>query len=100
MMDAAKMAASARNYEGLTMTLPVRQIYEDMPSILMIPVEMRHKRVEVIFFPLEVESPKSDVAVDEHGWPVGLFERLTSGWQGEPMERAPQGDYPVRMELE
>ena len=83
------------------MTLPLRQVYEDMPSMLMIPAEMRHKRVEVILFPLDdVESAKAELAVDEFGWPVGLFDQLTRGWQGEPMERAPQDEYPVRLELE
>jgi hypothetical protein len=30
------------------------------------------------------------------GWPGGFFERVVGGWQGEPLERAPQGEYEVR----
>ncbi len=83
------------------MALSVRQIYEDMPSVLTIPETLQHKRVEVILLSLdEMEITKPEVAVDEFGWPIGLFDKLTKGWQGEPMVRAPQGDYPVRLELE
>jgi hypothetical protein len=53
-----------------------------------VPVALQHKRVEVILLSLdEMEPTPPEVAVDEHGWPVGLFERLTAGWQGEPMVR-------------
>ncbi len=35
---------------------PIRQIVDDMPEWLPIPNEIRHKRVEVIFWPLEEPS--------------------------------------------
>ena len=30
------------------------------------------------------------------GWPDGYFERVVGGWQGEALERPPQGDYEAR----
>lgn len=32
----------------------------------------------------------------ETEWPVGFFEYVVGGWQGEPLERAPQGEYEPR----
>lgn len=34
------------------------------------------------------------------GWPPGLYERTAGAWQGEPLERAPQGEPEQRLELE
>ncbi len=83
------------------MAATIRQIYEDMPSVLSVPAALQHKRVEVILLPLDdVEPVKPEVTLDENGWPVGLFEQLTEGWQGEPMVREDQGEYPIRLELE
>ncbi|MFV2073487.1 MAG: hypothetical protein ACC742_12650 [Thermoanaerobaculales bacterium] len=33
------------------------------------------------------------------GWPVGWFERVPGGWQGEPLVRPPQGAFEVRESL-
>lgn len=33
-------------------------------------------------------------------WPEGFFEEVIGGWQGEPLERAPQGEYEVRDQLD
>jgi len=33
------------------------------------------------------------------GWPDGWFERVPGGWQGEPLERPPQGTIEVRETL-
>lgn len=33
-------------------------------------------------------------------WPAGYFEQVFGGWQGEPLERAPQGDYENRPGIE
>lgn len=30
------------------------------------------------------------------GWPVGYFEKIVGGWQGEPLERPPQGTAEIR----
>jgi hypothetical protein len=29
-------------------------------------------------------------------WPADFFESVVGGWQGEPLERAPQGEYEPR----
>ena len=34
------------------------------------------------------------------GWSPGLFERTAGAWQGELLERAPQGQPEQRLELE
>ncbi len=54
----------------------IRQIYERIPGTIIIPPELRDRRVEVIIFPLDQnEDKKTNVsAVDENGWPIGFFE--------------------------
>ena len=32
-------------------------------------------------------------------WPEGYFEQVFGQWQGEPLERPPQGEYEDRPEL-
>ncbi len=86
------------------MSLAIRQIYEKMPPILSIPTSIQQKRVEVILLPLDDVEPmpsskEMTATVDEYNWPVGLFEKLTSSWQGEPMERGEQEALTVRLEL-
>ena len=78
----------------------IRQIFEDMPSILAIPTTMQHRRVEVILLPLdEVEVKTEAIACDEFGWPIGLFDKLTNAWQGEALVRAEQENISERLEL-
>ena len=37
---------------------PIRQVIEDAPDMVSIPLELRHKRLELIFWPLEdVKAP-------------------------------------------
>jgi hypothetical protein len=33
------------------------------------------------------------------GWPPGFFDRVVGGWKGEPLTRAPQGDFERRQPL-
>lgn len=83
------------------MTLPIRQIYEDMPSVLTVPVEMRHKRVEVILLSLDdMETAKPGGAVDANGWPLDFFDKTAGCLADDPIERASQGDFEQRLELE
>ena len=65
---------------------------------LEIPVEVTETDLEVlvVFQPL-ARRPTTDP--DELGWPAGFFETVAGGWQGEPLARAPQGDYEDRAEL-
>lgn len=32
---------------------PIRQVFEDAPDMIPIPLELRHKRLELIFWPLD-----------------------------------------------
>ena len=79
---------------------PFRQIIEDGPEMIPIPPELRHQRLEVIIWPLDRGGSDQDRTATPHGWPVGLFECTAGAWQGEPLVREPQGDYPQRLELE
>ena len=38
-------------------------------------------------------------APTERGWPPGFFEATAGAWQGEPLQREPQGEYEQREEL-
>ena len=33
-------------------------------------------------------------------WPQGFFEQVVGGWQGEPLERSPQGAFETRETLQ
>ncbi len=35
-----------------------------------------------------------------HEWPEGYFEQVFGQWEGEPLQRPPQGEYEKRLELE
>lgn len=43
------------------------------------------------------EIVKREVA---DGWPAGYFESVVGGWQGDPLERPPQGKPEVRDDFE
>jgi hypothetical protein len=75
---------------------PIRQIIEDAPDSIPVPPELRHQRVEIIFWPLEKTQPE----LDANGWPVGFFEATAGCLADDPIERAPQGEYEQRLELE
>jgi len=34
------------------------------------------------------------------GWPVGFFDEVVGGWQGDPIARPPQGEFEVRETIE
>jgi hypothetical protein len=74
----------------------VRQIIDDAPDTIPVPPEMRHKRIEILFLPLD-EAPTEK---DAHGWPIGFFEATAGAWEGEPLTREPQGEYEQRLELD
>jgi hypothetical protein len=74
----------------------IRQIIDDAPETIPVPPEMRHRRVEVIFFPLD-EEPQAET--DALGWPIGFFESTFGSIPDFP-EREPQGEYEVREPLE
>lgn len=82
----------------------IYQIYEKMPEEITVPEEMRGRRVEVILQPLDNGEPTSAELAAEIGMrledvkdPYGL--RFMGSMPDFP-PRAPQGEYPVRLELD
>ena len=63
---------------------PARIIYEDTPAYIPIPEEMRHRKVEVIFWPLEATKPEAanNPAPKPH-WSA-LFQRFTRSSDIDP----------------
>ena len=78
---------------------PIRQIYQDTPSVIhiSIPEALQHHPVEVIIRPLK-ETDQQET--DAKGWPIGFFEATAGCLADDPIERAPQGEYEQRLELE
>ncbi|MGQ0593113.1 MAG: hypothetical protein ACT4QB_10815 [Gammaproteobacteria bacterium] len=68
-----------------------REIYDALPDTIAVPEHLRHRRVEIIMLPLDEEL--------RAGWPPGFFEATAGAWQGESLERAPQGDFEQRETL-
>jgi hypothetical protein len=62
-----------------------------------IPVETKDNELEVIVI---VEPVKTKISTPEDlEWSPGFFERTAGAWEGEPLVRGEQGDYPQREEL-
>lgn len=78
---------------------PIRKIYQDAPDSIAIPEELRHQPVEIIIWPLS-EPTEANEQTDENGWPMGFFEATAGCLADDPIERAPQGEYEQRLELE
>jgi hypothetical protein len=55
-------------------------------------VANRDIEVMVIYQPVNEEAKRK--------WPPGFIERIAGSWQGEPLIREPQGEYPERESLE
>ena len=63
---------------------PARVIYEDPPAYIPIPEELRHRKVEVIFWPLEgAKSDNADVDTPKPRWSE-LFQRFTRNSDVDP----------------
>ncbi|MDO9267815.1 MAG: hypothetical protein Q7T96_01740 [Methylobacter sp.] len=75
--------------------LAVRQIIEDPQDVIAIPPEFRHRRTEVIFMALDSLPEQPAPTVKKH-----TLMSLAGCWEDETLERAPQGDYETRRELE
>jgi len=78
----------------------IRQIYQDAPNVINMPEHLQHRRVEVIIRLLDDEAAVAKPETDANGWPLGFFAETAGAWAGEPIERAPQGDYEQRIALE
>lgn len=70
------------------------QIIDEVAETITVPLELRHRRVEIIILTLdEVGSngaihKEQAVAVDANGWPLGFFEE-TFGSIPDLPEREP-----------
>jgi hypothetical protein len=77
-----------------------RQVYEEIPATIPVPLALRHRRVEVIILPLDDPTVNGkQEEVDANGWPIGFFEETFGSIPDFP-EREPQGEYESREELE
>jgi len=72
----------------------IRQIIDDPQDVIPVPPELRHRRTEVIFIAMEQET--ETVAAQ----PKPSLASLAGCWEGELLERAPQGDFETRREFE
>lgn len=68
---------------------PARFIYEDTPAFIPIPEEMRHRKVEVIFWPLEETASPSE-KIRRHP-PAALSGKARDC--GDVMSSAPASDW-------
>ncbi|MGZ8217315.1 hypothetical protein [Methylomagnum sp.] len=57
----------------------------------LLPEPLAHEVLDFLMFVRERHKAQ---------WKPGLFERTAGAWQGEPLERAPQGEPEQRLELE
>ena len=77
----------------------LRKIYQDTPSLLQIeiPEALQHQTIEVTVRLVEDANTEQ---TDANGWPIGFFEATAGCLADDPIERAPQGEYEQRLELE
>jgi len=72
----------------------IRQIIENPQEMIPIPPELRHRRTEVIFIALDSLPEQTTPTAKKH-----TLKSLAGCWEGETLERAPQGNYETRREL-
>jgi hypothetical protein len=81
----------------------IRQVYEKLPEVITVPAEMRDRRVEVILLPLDEEPDVAALAAEFGMKPEELADPEVLRFAGSIPDfppRGPQGEYPVRQELE
>lgn len=63
-------------------------------------IEVPIGMTDMIFDVVIVAQPRTNGNIaqtwEPRKWPPNFFERIFGGWQGEPLERAPQGEYEQR----
>lgn len=69
-----------------------RKIYRQLPDTLMMPSNLRHRRVEVILLPLDSEK---DSQINSKTL-ISPLVRFAGAWTGEMLVREDQGVYEVR----
>jgi len=73
----------------------IRQIIDDPQEMIPVPVELRHRRTEVIFIDMErSDSEQAKIKTKP------TLASLAGCWLGDAIERAPQGNYETRREFE
>ena len=81
----------------------IRQVYEKLPEVITVPAEMRDRRVEVILMPLDEEPDIAALAAELGLKPEEIVDPHILRFAGclpDFPPRAPQGEYPVRQELD
>jgi len=73
----------------------IRQIIDDPQEMIPVPLELRHRRTEVIFIAMDQEVSEPTQMTSKP-----TLASLAGCWEGEPLERAPQGDYENRRDFE
>lgn len=63
---------------------PARIIYEDAPAYIQTPEELRHRKVEIIFWPLEVAGADSVAGQKPQSRWSELFRRFTRDSDVDP----------------
>ncbi len=74
------------------------QIIDNAPDYVAVPETMRHRRVELIFRPLD--EPIEAGSNDTRGWPVNFFEQFSGCLANDPLSRPEQGEFEQRLELQ
>lgn len=70
-----------------------RQILDEPGDFIPVPPVFKHRRTEVIFL-------MSDAEADGAQTPQQTLASLAGSWEGDDLERAPQGDYDQRDTLD
>ena len=73
------------------------QMHFYVPESLAAKVRQRAKVARLSASRYLAELVKREVST---GWPEGFFEDVVGGWQGEPLERPPQGEFEARETLQ
>jgi hypothetical protein len=81
-------------YSGDTLMFAIRQIIEDPQDVIPIPPELRHRLIEVIFIAIDQEPERPALSYQNP-----TLASLAGCWEGEQLEREPQGDYENRREF-
>jgi hypothetical protein len=79
-----------------------RETIKKAPPMIHVPAEFQDRDVEVIILPLSQNGVGKEAKLierDAMGYPIGFFERTAGSLADDPIERAPQGDFDLREEI-
>ncbi|AFZ36395.1 hypothetical protein Sta7437_2875 [Stanieria cyanosphaera PCC 7437] len=62
-----------------------------------VPVNIKNAELEVLITVKNINSTQENERKSE--WSPEFFEKTAGAWEGEPLEREPQGEYENREEL-